>query len=276
MNEGRLYAPWSPDDAEGDVEERTSGAFVTYGSGIVAAKKILNDLHLNLAQNKYTEMFVDQVDGNTIAVTRHNPTNHKSVVLVARTCFTKQEPSVTGYIRNVSIAGKINEIIFEAKMQGSPDGHVQDKETINGMDNFWANVKQHIPIKQSSMVSVTTINGQNSIRFEKFTPSSVVAFDVSLDDDHLNALNQLKSIMSELEPGQAISQIVHKFDLDDLNYVLFRTDQEEKDERSNGGTCTYSVPGFATFNYCGLAGKQSSSSCSCHYAQWPFVHRDQR
>lgn len=165
-----------------------------------------------------------QVDPNVIAVTRHNPKSHQSVVLVARTSFTKQDANVTGYIRNLEIAGKINEILFEAKMIGKPDNYVRNEKIINGLSGFSAEVREHIPVKQSTMVSISTSNGINFIRFEKFKPSSVIAFDVSLDDNHMNAINQLKKLIEQYGQGEhsEIRNIVDRLDLDDLNYVLFR------------------------------------------------------
>lgn len=247
VNESRRYGQWS--EKQLDALDGTS---VSYQSGIVYAKRICNDLHQKLQQEGFTEIFVDQVDSNVIAVTRHNPNTHKSVVLVGRTCFTPQEPNVTGFIRNITIAGKINEILFEAKMIGKADNYAKNEKIINGLSGFYADVRQHITVKASAMVSVTTSNGENSVRFEKFAPSSVVAFDVSLDEEHLKSLNQLKTIIAQFQESGEISKIVERLDLDDLNYVLFRIDQEEKDDRFRGGA--YDIPGFGSFNYCGLAG----------------------
>lgn len=52
-------------------------------------------------------MFVDQLRDDVVSVTRHNPNNHKSVVLVARTAFQfPQNPSETGHIRPIVVQGK--------------------------------------------------------------------------------------------------------------------------------------------------------------------------
>jgi glycogen debranching enzyme len=71
--EKRLYKKWS---AEEDFDK-----------GIIRAKAILNDLHQKLAEEGYSEIFVDQVSDDVVAVTRHCPATHESIILVAHTSF---------------------------------------------------------------------------------------------------------------------------------------------------------------------------------------------
>ncbi|KAI1280935.1 Glycogen debranching enzyme [Halotydeus destructor] len=247
VTEKRKYALWTEDE-----KLPLDGSLVSSKSGILLAKKAFNDLHLRLGLEGYTQLFVDQVDGNVIAVTRHNPKNLKSVLLVARTSFTKQDANETGFIRNITVSGKINEILFEAKMTGSPDNYSKNGSVINGIQGFCGELKEHLDVSQSEMVTVTSAQGENSIGFKRFTPGSVIAFDVSLEDAHLDAINQLKKISSTaMAAGSELCNMVAKLNLDDLNHVLFRTDQEEKDEH---GTGVYEIPNFGRFNYCGLAG----------------------
>jgi glycogen debranching enzyme len=57
-------------------------------------------------------VYVDQVDEHTVSVTRHNPVTHESIVLIARTAFSKpQEPEKTPYIRPVTLQGTVNSLI---------------------------------------------------------------------------------------------------------------------------------------------------------------------
>ena len=54
---------------------------------------------------------MDQVDGNCVAVTRHKPLTHESIVLIARTSFSKPtDPEETGYIRPVTVQGKASRL----------------------------------------------------------------------------------------------------------------------------------------------------------------------
>ena len=221
--------------------------------GIIRVKQILNDLHKFLGINGFRQAFVDQRDLSTIAVTRHNRVTHESYVLIARTAFTKQyDPKFTGYINPLHIEGKIESIVLEAKMYGKPDEQfVKNTNIINGFRNFCAKFQQNISPEMSKMVVINSNNNNNEIIFKKFPPSSVIVFKVSLGTEHLDALNQLKQILNQFNGGEII-EIVKKLSLVDLNYVLFRCDQEEKDEGWGGGV--YSLPNIGSLNYCGLAG----------------------
>ncbi|KAH9417750.1 hypothetical protein DERP_011461 [Dermatophagoides pteronyssinus] len=160
VNEQRLYRCWNDnDDPNGDGN-------VNLSKGILYAKRILNNLHFILNSGGYSEAFVDQRDRDTIVITRHNPSNHQSIVL-------------------------------------------------------------------------------------EFPPSSVIAFSFTLLNRQQNALNQIQKhiIQFDLIDSQ-ISMIVQKLNLIDLNYILFRCQQEEFDENSSG---TYQLSN-GSLVYSGLAG----------------------
>lgn len=54
---------------------------------------------------------------------------------------------------------------------------------------------------------------------------------------------------------QKLSICCEEMDLLDLNYALYRCDQEERDDGFGGGA--YEVPGAGSFVYCGLQGIMS-------------------
>lgn len=103
MNEERQYQEWGH-----GVDDRT---------GIIAAKRALNLLHGEMVDNGFNQVFVDQMHPEIVGITRHSPTTHQSVILVAHTCFGYPDPNAgpTG-VRPLRFEGKLDEIIFEAEL----------------------------------------------------------------------------------------------------------------------------------------------------------------
>ena len=73
VKEKRIYGSWGTD--------------VDADSGIIKSKKAFNDLHKLLGNNGFNEVYVDQMDFDTVGVTRHCPITHQTVVMVAFTAF---------------------------------------------------------------------------------------------------------------------------------------------------------------------------------------------
>lgn len=103
VNETREYQEW--------------GNGVDAKSGIVAARSALNRLHGKLADEGFSQVYVDQMSRDIVAITRHSPTTHESVILVAHTAFGYPDPSAgpTG-VRPLRFEGALEEIILEAEL----------------------------------------------------------------------------------------------------------------------------------------------------------------
>ena len=85
---------------------------------------------------------------------------------------------------------------------------------------------------------------------------------MSLVPEACQAIQLIRSFLGESSDsaeGNSLRQKVELccegMDLLDLNYALYRCDQEERDEGQGGAA--YEVPGAGSFVYCGLQGIMS-------------------
>lgn len=80
-------------------------------------------------------------------------------------------------------------------------------------------------------------------------------FSVSLHANTKPALAKLHNIISIItsQKSSDIRVIASRMDLVDLNKVLYRCDQEERDETSNRFG-VYDIPGYGPLVYAGLQG----------------------
>ncbi|XP_053324912.1 glycogen debranching enzyme [Spea bombifrons] len=271
VSEERFYTKWNPKltaPSPSDVNEK---------SGIIAGKAAINKLHRELAARGFLQVYVDQVDEDIVAVTRHCPHTHQSVVAVSRTAF--RDPKTSFYSKEVPqmcIPGKIEEVILEARTVEQKAGtYVQDSKFINGLPQYTVEIREHIQLGESKIVKQAgiTTKGPNEfvqeIDFENLTPGSVIIFRVSLDPEAQKAVGILRNHLIQFTPhftsgslqdDQAFpilkvpfASIVSKLSLADLNQVLYRCDAEEQED---GGGC-YNIPNWTPLKYAGLQGLMS-------------------
>ena len=138
----------------------------------------------------------------------------------------------------------------------------QKKNVINGLEDFKLDLKSNIPLTECSTVEVKEFdNGERcEINFTNLKPGSVVAFRVEVGpaaracmEDARKLLKPFGYFKSPVEVPQSVKDIIGKLDLDDLNRILFRCDQEEK---SDGlGVGAYNLNAVGPMIYCGLQGQ---------------------
>ncbi|XP_006000067.1 glycogen debranching enzyme isoform X1 [Latimeria chalumnae] len=271
VSEERYYSKWNP------AADPSNPGEVNFQSGIIAGKRALNRLHQELGAKGFIQVYVDQVDEDIVAVTRHCPSTHQSVVAVSRTAF--RDPKASYYRPDVPpmcIPGKIEEVVLEAKtVERNAIPYKKDEKSINGLPNLTVEIREHIQLKDSKIIkqAEVTTKGSNEfvqeIEFESLTPGSVIVFRVSLDPKAQEAVGLLRHHLVQfsshfksgsLPDDKAVSilktpfaSIASKLSLADLNYVLYRCDAEEQED---GGGC-YNVPNWTPLKYAGLQGLMS-------------------
>lgn len=261
VDEERLYPAWS------DVPKSNNG-FISFESGIILAKLAVNQLHFDLGRAGFSEVYVDQIDPDIVAVTRHCPTSHHSVILVAFTSFQHpNDPCAKRYVRPLKLPGIVDEVIFEAHLVSENPSmkFVKDAKYINGLLNYRLEVRRHLHLHESKLVALHqgSSSSHQEIDFINFLPGCVVAFRVSLNSSAKSAIVKTRSAISRFgfctpsenfsdSRNDRLSEIISNLSLADLNYVLFRCDAEERDEGRGGGA--YEISKIGALPYCGLQG----------------------
>ncbi|XP_041849646.1 glycogen debranching enzyme isoform X1 [Melanotaenia boesemani] len=271
VKEERFYPKWNP------TADASSTAEVGFQSGIIAGKLAINKLHQELAAQGFIQVYVDQVDADVVAVTRHCPSTHQSVVTVSRTAFLN--PKTHKYNNSIPpmfIPGKIEEVVLEARTVERHAGSYQrDDKYINGMPEYTVEIKEHIPLEESMLVKHAGVTSKDrsefvqEIMFQKLTPGSVIAFRVSLDPKAQTVVGVLRYYLSQFSPKyrrgsvpdenppealqKPLAQLMLKLTLADMNILLFRCESEEQED---GGGC-YGIPGWESLKYAGLQGLMS-------------------
>jgi len=174
VNENRTYAQF---------DEEVSAA-----TGIIRARRALNELHYRLASEGFCEVYVDQMDFDVVAVTRHKPTTQEKYVLVAHTVFNKAtNPDHPREVRPLHIEGKLNEVVLEARtIRKELKTFVKEENYLNGMDNITLQMEENLDIAKSKMARLTSTEGnQVHIALSHFPPGSIIVFKFSLTDEQV-------------------------------------------------------------------------------------------
>lgn len=223
------------------TESRLYPIAVPEDQGILSLRKILNGSLRETLAKGFSEIFVDQRNEHVIAITRQNPVDGRSIVLIARTAFTDKPLACP--ISALSIEGQIKSILFEAQAYGDPSKYFRDEKFINGLSSFKTKIfSQNVAPDQCKLGEIQQLDGDRAeVRLNEFQflPSSVLAFEVHLSDAQASALQTL----NQWEPN--IGRL--DLNLNDINYILFRCKEEDNFE-------PYSLPGFCNFTYTGLYG----------------------
>lgn len=253
VNEERQYQAWGK-----QVNEQT---------GIVAGKRVLNDLHGLLGLEGFNQNYVDQMNPDIVGVTRQNPITHESFILVAHTAFSYPDPNAgSTNVRPLTFEGKLEEIYCEIEFHSRtlqpfarPSSFKKDPSVVNGLDDYEIVIRKNIQLKDSNIFKKTpTILGDSTqLDFANLRPGSVVVVRVSPHTGVTDKLKQLHEVINDFhsEKGskyQEVKAIIGGLNLVDMNLALFSCDQEERDR--GFGFDAYDIPGYKRLEYAGLQG----------------------
>ncbi|EGG21391.1 glycogen debranching enzyme [Cavenderia fasciculata] len=217
-------------------------------NGIQPLKSLLNNLHLELSNNKYTEVHIHQ-EHNVILVQRFSPSLNKSIFLLAHTCFSEQKPEDIKLPDVIQIPCKLTEFICGANITNSYQDHWnRDQNYLTGVHlDVDTRYGDRVYEKYCYVESEYNLHHNLHLKLKEFPPGSILLFRGEIPKECNQAINQLNGV---LEERKKLEQTLEKVSLIDLNILIFRHHDEEKAVGGGG----YNVANFGFLPYCGLQG----------------------
>ncbi|XP_034028557.1 glycogen debranching enzyme-like [Thalassophryne amazonica] len=276
VREDDQYTCWN---TEAETFDMTA---VNLQTGILACKLALNKLHQQLAAQGFTQVYVEQLGKDVVAVTRHCSSSHQSVVAVVRRAFENpKEHHSLDDVPPLFIPGQIEELVLEAQtILRSTKFDSKDEHSASTLPLYTVESKEHIQVNESKLIHKEDMVSKNNkdfvqkITFGKFTSGCIVIFRVNLEPTSQEQVGALRHHLVQFSPqyqtgslktaedststvlSMPLMTIMSTLTLVDLNMLLFRCDAEEKED---GGGC-YNIPSWLPLNYAGLQGLMSVMS----------------
>jgi len=233
VHEKRLY---SSINSTGGLIKAQAGE-----GGIGGVRKILNDIHVKMGKEEFTETYIHH-DNEYITVHRVHPHTRKGYFLIAHTAFPGYGNGNGGF-GQTKLPGTKAKLIgsWNLEVDNSPETRARiigDKTTLRGLPAQTHDLKGVIveAVGDSTTISIP----------DKFPPGSIALFETWVPTaEHADGLDKYVT-----SGARAAFRDVN---LTDLNYILYRCDPEERDATDNKDG-TYNVPGHGNLVYAGLQG----------------------
>ncbi|QRV74089.1 4-alpha-glucanotransferase [Ceratobasidium sp. AG-Ba] len=204
--------------------------------GISGVKKVLNQIHTEMALGDYREGHVHQ-EGDYIAIHRVQPTTQRGYFLIAHTAFGYTKGSKDrGTVGPISLKSTKARFILGASIDVPSYEIKANATTIAGLGST-LNRLPAVPPRE-------TEDGCEIIVPEVFPPGSILLYETQL-------VGVSPTLEEEVRKGA--DEAFADLDLVDLNVVLHRCDGEERDA-TGGEIGSYHISGMGNLVYCGLEG----------------------
>ena len=190
---------------------------------------------LSIGHNGFSQIYVDQFDDSTTVVTRHNPDNHESYILLARTAFSPPSHHTSPALHKpLQIPSLLNERTvleaFTCHLKDSAE-YARSETFVNGIQNYRLVLTENAAVSESRFIDRIEYDGQMSqVHFKFFPVGAVVVFKVSLNQRSADNLPFIKKSVFELrncslnDPNSSvrIERILSRLSFDELNILLYR------------------------------------------------------
>ncbi|XP_047142337.1 glycogen debranching enzyme isoform X1 [Hydra vulgaris] len=242
VNESRRYCSWS------DIKS-VDKDYVSFHNGLLKFKEVMNRFHIQLNNDGYNQIFVDQRTPEITVITRHKPENHESYIVIAHSAPNKEYLYHCVRDVTVEVEGMFEDLVLEAYIEKDDEKvYTRDDDFINGAHTYSVVINEHVAVENSLFCSILTHNEKDYVLLRNFPPGSVLVLKYMQKPEAQSSIAYLRS---QLEPTNKSLDFLDDLSLSDFNYVLYRCENEEK---INGVGGTYDIPGYGKLVYAGLQG----------------------
>lgn len=217
--------------------------------GILALKRMLNELHATMNEEGCCEVFARHYANDVVLVSRDNPATHSGYTLVTRTAYSPHPADPLPY-ETIDFVGCDIETLLFASITMCDDQ--RDDSALGVLGGLRCEIDCRSGAVPDGLFSSTHDSHGSKIHLNFLPPGAVIVLRRAVQravDPPAWALLQQPLNTAGLE------QLARELTLLDLNYVLYRCDSEERDGHPERGV--YDVPGYGPLAYCGLQGPQA-------------------
>ena len=209
--------------------------------GIGGIKKLLNELHAEMAIKGYDETFIHH-EGEFITVHRLHPLTRQGIFIAAHTAYPGYGGG-NGSLAPVHLTGSKAKLIGSWKLEVDDSAEQRnicssEKKLLRGLPSKVVNL-QGIGVHEEAHETILTPP-------DHFPPGSIAVFKTWMPGaEHAEGLDAYVS--------SGATEAFSALDLNDLNFLLYRSDAEELDS-SAGQDGVYTIPKHGPLVYAGLQG----------------------
>lgn len=233
--ESRLYSSPYSDQTKKKFENKSGTG------GIGGIKKLLNQRHITMGRDGYDETHIHH-DGEYVTVHRVHPKSRKGLYAIAHTAFPGSGKGNEG-LAPVNLTGTKAKQIGSWMLQVDADEATKrlvlaDEKFLKGLPSI---------VSDLPGIELFVNDDESVIKIPKnFPPGSIALFETWIPSaEHSDGLDMFVT-NGALEAFGGLS-------LFDLNFVLYRCEQEERDW-SGGSDGVYNIPNHGPLIYAGLQG----------------------
>lgn len=208
------------------------------------ARGYLNNLHSQMSEEGYSEIYVHKCSNDIHMIIRQNPKTGDSYVLVTRSAFWDDSNLVSSY--DMRLPGVVKQVDFISVLSFKTWGFIKDPQVVNGLKGHLQVVSN---LENFGTITRDTVQNIDVLNLTKVPQAFVLVLKTELFAK--GSLQYLNSIYDLLRGPR--TELFNGLSLEHLNHLLWRCGKEELDI-SAGRRDVYRVPGTNGFNFAGIGG----------------------